>query len=461
MEQSRQKPPKRSEESGARKRGEGDEKKGRKPKPPPQGVPARDAALALIHMTTRGLTLNEAVETCKSFQALEGADRSFARALASTTLRRRGALDEVFESYLKIPLKPKQTLLRDLFRVTAAQLCVMDVDPHAAVFCAVEIAKLRDTTRGYKNLVNAVARAMSEDGKERLEKLPIRQDAPGWLWRRLAKAHGTKTAEKIVLAHRDEAPLDLSLKDPSAELVLGEEIEAKRIGVRTLRTASRLVPGIPGYEEGAFWVQDVAATLPAAILGATEGAKTFDLCAAPGGKTMQLMADGAWVTAVDTSAWRLKRLEANLQRVGFSASVVQENLLEWKPSGPAKFVLLDAPCSATGTIRRNPDLLWTSREEQLPLLKDLQAKMLDRAADLTEAGGTLVYAVCSLLPEEGEEQVEKLLARRDDLERVPVEPSEVGGLPVINKQGDIRCLPHLLNDEGGMDGFFAARLRKK
>jgi 16S rRNA (cytosine967-C5)-methyltransferase len=465
MDRPRQKKPQSSEEYQGRKRSGpregGEERKGKKHRPPPQGVPARDAALALIHMTTRGLTLNEAVDTCKSFQALEGSDRSFARALASTTLRRRGALDEVFESYLKIPLKPKQTLLRDLFRVTAAQLCVMDVDPHAAVFCSVEIAKLRDTTRGYKNLVNAIARAMSEDGKERLEKLPIRADAPGWLWRRLAKTYGAKTAEKIVLAHRREAPLDLSLKDPSAGLDLGEGVEATRMGVRTLRTASRSVPDLPGYDEGLFWVQDVAATLPAAILAPEEGAKTFDLCAAPGGKTMQLMADGAWVTAVDTSAWRLKRLENNLERVGFSASVVQENLLEWKPGAPASYVLLDAPCSATGTIRRNPDLLWTSREEQLPLLKDLQAKMLDKAADLTEPGGTLVYAVCSLLPEEGEEQIEALLSRRSDLERVPVKLAEVGELPVISKQGDVRCLPHLLTAEGGMDGFYAARLRKK
>ncbi|GGY47719.1 RsmB/NOP family class I SAM-dependent RNA methyltransferase [Parvularcula lutaonensis] len=422
---------------------------------------SRAAAVDLLRLTANGFTLDQALEACRSFNELEGADRGFARALASTTLRRRGTLDEVIAAHLKVPLKPKQTYLRDIMRITAAQLCLMGTEDHAAAWSAVELAKLRVESKGYTKLVNAIARRLAENGKELAEKQPLRADTPGWLWRKLARAYGTKTASAIAEAHRIEPPLDISLKDPSATIEWPEELGARKIGPRTVRMASAPVPSLPGFEEGAWWVQDVAATLPAEILGAREGEKVFDLCAAPGGKTMQLAATGAEVFAIDHSGLRLERLHANLQRTGLEAVVLEQDLLEWSPANPADRILLDAPCSATGTIRRNPDLLWTSRETQVPDLVRLQKKMLEKALDLLKPGGTLVYAVCSLLPEEGEEQVAALLERRGDVERVPVTSSEIGDLPVINKQGEIRCLPSKLKADGGMDGFFAARLQKK
>ncbi|NRA30150.1 MAG: MFS transporter [Parvularculaceae bacterium] len=429
--------------------------------PLPPGIGSRDAALDILRLTSRGHPLDQALEMCRSFGRLEGSDRGFARALASTTLRRRGTLDEVIGSYLREPLKPKQSNLQDILRITAAQLCLMGTDAHAAAWAAVELAKLRVETRGYTKLVNAIARRLSETGPEKAEKVPLRTDTPGWLWRRLARSHGAKTAGLIAEAHREEAPLDLSLKDPAAEIAWPEDLNARRMGPRTVRMNSTRVPDLPGFEEGAFWAQDLAATLPAELLGAQAEDKIFDLCAAPGGKTMQLASTGAEVFAVDVSGYRLQRLQENLERTGLKAAVLEENILEWSPPNLADRVLLDAPCSATGTIRRNPDLLWTSRDTQVPDLIRLQARMLDKAIELTKPGGTLVYAVCSLLADEGEEQIEKLLERRDDVERIPVTADEVAGLPVINKHGDVRCLPHRLKDQGGMDGFFASRLRRK
>ncbi|MEM1379997.1 MAG: transcription antitermination factor NusB [Pseudomonadota bacterium] len=433
----------------------------REEKPPlPPGIGSRSAALDLLRLTTKGMTLDQALEAGRDFNALEGSDRGFAHAIASTTLRRRGSLDEVIATYLREPLKPRQTHLRDILRITAAQLCLMETESHAAVWAAVELAKLRQETRPYSKLVNAIARRLAETGAEKIKTVPDRADTPGWLWRKLARAYGAKVTSQIAEAHRTEATLDLSLKHPDTELPFTDDLTLERIGPRTVRMASTRIQELPGFEEGAFWAQDVAATLPAHILNAQAGEKVFDLCAAPGGKTMQLASTGADVFAVDVSGYRLARVHDNLERTRLNAVVLEENLLEWNPANLADKVLLDAPCSATGTIRRNPDLLWTARETQVPDLVRLQARMLDKAIALTRPGGTLVYAVCSLLPEEGEKQIEKVLSSRTDVVRVPVTSDDVAGLPVVTKAGDVRCLPHKLKAQGGMDGFFAARLHK-
>lgn len=425
------------------------------------GIGSRNAALDLLRLTTKGMTLDQALEAARDFNRLEGSDRGFARAIASTTLRRRGSLDDVIATYLREPLKPKQTHLQNILRITAAQVCLMGTEGHAAVWAAVELAKLRVETRPYAKLVNAVARKMAETGAEKIKNVPLRADTPGWLWRKLARPYGAKVASQIAEAHRQEPTLDLSLKDPNTEPSWPEGLETTRLGPRTVRMASARMEELPGFANGAFWAQDLAATIPGHCLGAEEGHRVFDLCAAPGGKTMQLASTGADVFAVDVSGYRLERLRQNLERTGLKAVVLEENILEWNPPNLADRVLLDAPCSATGTIRRNPDLLWTSRETQVPDLVRLQARMLDKAVELTKPGGRLVYAVCSLLPEEGEEQVAKLLQRRDDVVRVPITEDELPDLPVINKDGDVRCLPHRLKDKGGMDGFFVSRLERK
>ncbi|NNU15951.1 MFS transporter [Parvularcula sp. ZS-1/3] len=453
--------PRKRDFDGPKGRDRDDDAPRKKELPPlPPGVESRNAAIDLLRLTGKGFTLDVALEICRTFNALEGSDRGFARALASTTLRRRGTLDEVIAQYLREPLKPKQTNLADILRITAAQLCFMGTEAHAAAWSAVELSKLRVETKGYKGLINAVSRRIAEEGKAKAEAVPLRADTPGWLWRKLARAYGAKRAGSIAEAHRNEPPLDLSLRDPSAKIDWPEEVGARRIGPRTVRMSSTQVRELPGFEEGLWWAQDLAASLPAEILGAQEGETVYDLCAAPGGKTMQLASTGANVFAVDHSGPRTIRLRENLERTGLKAVVLEEDVLKWSPPNAADRVLLDAPCSATGTIRRNPDLLWTSRETQVPDLVRLQARMLDKALELVKPGGTLVYAVCSLLPEEGEEQIAALLERRDDVERVPVTEDEVANLPVLTKEGDVRTLPHRMQEDGGMDGFFACRLRK-
>lgn len=429
-------------------------------RPLPPGVAARLAALDLLRLTGKGRTFDQAIEICRSFAALEGSDRGFARAIASTTLRRQGTLDEVIATYMREPLRPRQSELRNILRITAAQICLMGTEAHAAANTAVELTKLRVETRGYKGLVNAVARRMTETGADKAEATPLRVDTPGWLWRRLARAYGAKTAGQIAEAHRHEAALDLSLKDPDSAPDFPEELGARRIGLRTVRMSSTRVAELPGFEAGAFWAQDLAASLPAEVLGAQAGETVYDLCAAPGGKTMQLSATGASVIAVDANGFRLGRLKENLMRTGLAAAVIEEDVLKWSPPNLADRVLLDAPCSATGTIRRNPDLLWSSREDDMAELLRIQGRMLDQAISLTKPGGIVVYAVCSLLPEEGEEQITKLLGRRDDVKRLVISDSEVAGLPVLNENGDIRTLPHRLKAEGGLDGFFVCRLKK-
>ncbi|MEM0928334.1 MAG: transcription antitermination factor NusB [Pseudomonadota bacterium] len=446
----------RSDDSRGSKRAGEDEE--RQPLPP--GIASRDAALDLLRMTTRGMTLDQALDECRSFNALEGSDRGFCRALASTTLRRRGTLDEVIATYLREPLKPKQTHLRDILRITAAQLCLMGTEAHAAAWSAVELSKLRVETKGYQKLVNAVARRLAETGAKKAQGVEARVDTPGWLWRSLARAHGAKTAAAIADAHRREAPLDLTAKDlETMSNALGER-PFERIGPQTIRMESTRVQELPGFEEGDFWVQDVAATLPAKVLNAQPGERVYDLCAAPGGKTMQLATTGADVFAADHSGPRIERLKENLERTKLKAVVLEEDILKWDPPQKADRILLDAPCSATGTIRRNPDLLWTARETQVPDLVRLQARMIDKALEMLRPGGTLVYAVCSLLREEGEEQIAKALGRHKGLAREPITADEVADLPVINKEGDVRSLPHRLVDKGGMDGFFVARLVK-
>lgn len=432
-----------------------------RPRPPMEGLAARQAAVDILRLVRNGRPLDEALATCRSFAALEGPDRGFARAVATAALRRQGSLDEVIDHFLKEPLKPGQHEVRTILRVAAAQLLLLETPAHAAVATAVEMTKARAETKGYRGLVNALCRRMSERGAEVLAEVGARTDTPGWLWRRLERTYGPKVVRAMAKAHRTEPPLDISVKAESTRAALAEALTAVAIGPMTLRrTGGGRVEELPGYDEGQWWVQDVAATLPARLLGDVAGRSVVDLCAAPGGKTMQLAAAGADVTALDISPHRLDRLEQNLKRTGLTALVREMDILKWAPDAPVDAVLLDAPCTATGTIRRNPDLLWNKREEEVDRLAALQDRMIDQALGYLKPGGTLVFATCSLLPEEGEKRIDAALERHPGLQRVKITPEEVGGLPVISPDGDLRCLPSLLPEQGGMDGFFASRLVK-
>ncbi len=423
------------------------------------GLEARRAALDLLTRMAGGASLDEAMGASRAFGDLEGSDRGFARALATAVLRRRGGLDHVLGAYIDRPLPKRAARVMDVLRLAAAQTLILRTPDHAAVSTAVTLAGERRETAGYAKLVNAVARKIAKAGPEALEKLPARTDTPAWLWRAWERAYGPQAVRKIAEAHRTEPPLDLTLKDPAEA-----ERWAGRLGAELLPGGSLRLTGVhdvralEGYGEGAWWVQDVAASLPAKLLGDVMGKRVFDLCAAPGGKTLQLAAAGANVVAVDISPPRLERVSENLARTGLSAAIVAEDMLKWRPNEKADAILLDAPCSATGTIRRHPDIPWTKTETDIAALASLQARMIAHALDFLKPGGVLVYCVCSLQAEEAEKQAEAALARHQNLSRKPVEPEEIDGrADAVSRKGDLRTLPSMLGAQGGMDGFFAAR----
>ncbi|MDF2996709.1 MAG: sun protein [Xanthobacteraceae bacterium] len=431
-----------------------------------QGLAARRAAAdAIDAVLVNGRPLEEAME--RLTHGFEERDRALTRMIASTVLRRLGTLRALVRGCLDKPLPAAAARVETLLLVGAAQIALMDVPDHAAVDISVTLAGEAPATAGFKGLVNAVLRRLVREGAKGFETLDASLDVPEWLHDGWRAAYGSELAREIARASRTEAPLDLTAKtDPAAW--------AEKLGGRLLPTGSiRLteagnVTALAGFADGAWWVQDAAAAIPARLIDAGPGMRIADLCAAPGGKTAQLAAAGAEVTAVDRSGSRLKRLKQNLARLGLEAHIVEADASRWRPGGsPATFdaVLLDAPCSATGTIRRHPDVAWTKRPADIASLGGLQARLLDRAAELVRPGGQLVYSTCSLEPEEGERQVERLLAARPDYRIETVAPGEDGiAAEWITPAGFVRTLPVHLPDadprQSGLDGFFAARLRR-
>ena len=416
----------------------------------------RAAALDLLQaVLRRGMPLDDALAGRAGFARMDGRDRGFARLLAATTLRRLGQIDQALAPMLERPLPGKANAVADALRLGACQLLFLGTPPHAAVGETVALVAGLGGLAGYKGLVNAVLRRLDRD---RPETDPAR-NAPDWLLASWIGAYGEATAHAIARQHLVEAPLDLSVKaDPEA---WAARLSAEILPTGSLRIAQARGPveDLPGFADGAWWVQDAAATLPARLLGRPQ--KAIDLCAAPGGKTAQLAAAGAEVTAVDRSPARLERLARNLARLGLRANALAADAATWRPEEPAEAVLLDAPCSATGTIRRHPDLPWLKRAGDLAKLAELQERLLANAVAMTRPGGLIVFAVCSLQPEEGIGRVEALLASGAPVAREAVRAEEIGGqVELVTPAGDLRTLPCHLADKGGMDGFYAARLRR-
>lgn len=418
---------------------------------------ARAAAVeALGRVLRRRLTLDEALELA----ALEDRDRAFARLLAAGTLRRLGQIDDLLSRCLEHPLPAKAAIAGDILRLGAAQLLFFGTPAHAAVDTAVGMTRAAGLTAQVK-LVNAVLRRLCREGRTMAETQDAaRLNTPDWLWRSWSGAYGSETCRAIAAAHLAEAPLDISTKGDPARWAV--PLEAGLLPTGSLRRApGGQVPGLPGFAEGAWWVQDAAAAIPARLLGRVEGLAVADLCAAPGGKTAQLAAAGAVVTALDRSARRLEKLKANLSRLGLSATCVTADAALWRPAEPLDAVLLDAPCSATGTFRRHPDAAWTKNPGDIDTLAATQDRLLAAAVEMLKPGGRLVFCTCSLQPEEGRGRIEALLASNAAVRRLPIAAAEVGGLAeLISDAGDLRCLPCHLAGAGGMDGFFAARLTR-
>ncbi len=400
-----------------------------------------------------------------AYRALIAKDRNMIRAILMVCLRRRGQIENALAKVLdRAPPKKARHLIHTL-HVAAAQILFLDIPDRAAVDLAVTAIAEDGRTSRFKSMTNAILRRLS---REKVEILSHQNEAalamPAWFFKRMKTAYGRDRAEAIAAIHLIEPPLDLTVKSNS-------DGWADRLGGFVLPTGSvRLargahVPKLEGYSDGEWWVQDVAATLPVKLMGDVKGLEVADLCAAPGGKTAQLIVAGASVTAVDRSEKRLQRLRENLNRLGLEANLIAADLLEWEPDKLFDAVLLDAPCSATGTIRRHPDVQWTKTSEEIAELAKLQFQMIVKAATLLRPGGRLVFANCSLDREEGEDIYAALLKSDLPLQPDAILPEEVPGLEqAITRQGTLRTLPVYLDHEdqglAGMDGFFAARFRK-
>ncbi len=424
---------------------------------------ARSVALDLLRSTLeKRQFLDVTLERHEPWKRLTARDRAFARLLTATLLRRLGQIDALLDHCLERPLKPRQLDLRNLLRLGTAQLVFLDTPPHAAVSTTLALAESHPRLAGQKSLLNAVLRRLAREGKALAEKQDAaRLNTPAWLWDSWAAAYGEENARAIATASLREAPLDLTAKTKAATW-------ARRLDGRVLFENSIRLPQaggeitrLPGYEDGAWWVQDAAAALTARLLTAPPGAQVIDLCAAPGGKTAVLATAGFKVTAVDRSAFRLRRLQENLSRLGLVADVRVADALQWRPASAVDAVLLDAPCSATGTLRRHPDIKHLRQATDLNALAVLQSGLLNAAFDMLRPGGQLVYIVCSLQPEEGPGQIEAFLSARENARRQAIIPAEVfENYDFLTPEGDFRSLPCHLPEEGGLDGFYACRLIK-
>ncbi|MFI5002084.1 MAG: RsmB/NOP family class I SAM-dependent RNA methyltransferase [Reyranellales bacterium] len=421
---------------------------------------SRHAALDVLSACLdKGQPLDDALARHSGFAGLDPRDRAFVRLLLATTLRRLGEIEEVLGLMIERPLEGQNAAARQVLRLGAAQLLFLGTPPHAAVDTSVRLIEAKGLPH-LKGLANAVLRRISREGVALLgDRDPARLNTPQWLWESWTGTYGEETTRAIAAAHLIEAPLDLTPR-ANAEFWAGQ-LEAEVLPTGTLRrTAGGHITELAGFAEGAWWVQDAAATLPARLLGDIAGKRVADLCAAPGGKTMQLCAAGAAVTAVDISGRRMERLSENLARAGLSAELVTADASKWTTAKMFDAILLDAPCTGTGTLRRHPDIAWLKDEEDVGRLTLTQDRLLLRAVDLLKPGGTLVYAVCSLQDDEGAARIESLLARDKRLRRMPVQPSELPGLAeAITPAGDVRTLPSMWPERGGLDGFYIARLK--
>lgn len=435
------------------------------------GLAARKAASRLLAAVIDAKTsldgLTDHDNGHPQFRALDMRDRALVRAILTTALRLRGTIQALISAQLDRPLPANAHALSHILHVAAAQILFLDVPDSAAVDIAVTQAKSDPRTVRFAGMVNAVLREITRR-KERALPAALAQtsDTPEWFESRLVAAYGEEHAAAIRAAHRIEAPIDLTVKSEPAEW-------AEKLGGIVLPNGSvRLtsidgpIASLPGFEEGEWWVQDAAAAIPAQMFGDLSGKRVADLCAAPGGKTAQLVHAGGHVTALELSPNRAKRLRANLSRLQLEAEIVVGDLMDYAPDVLFDAVLLDAPCSSTGTVRRHPDVLWTKGPQDVAKLASVQARMLAQAVKLLKPGGVLVFSNCSLDPEEGEALYSAFLASNPEISPLPIVPAELPfATPYLTEHGAIRTTPAGMDmgspEASGLDGFYAARMLRR
>ncbi len=426
---------------------------------------ARTVVLELLQsVLDRKQSLDQALEKNTAFSGLMQRDKAFCRMLAATVLRRLGQVDDLIEKAQdkdsSLPL-----MLTNILRLGVTQVMFTNVPDHAALDTSVQLTESAGLHR-YKGYVNGLLRTVTRTGREWSSKHdPALLNTPSWLFDLWAADYGVQVATDIARANLAEAPLDITLKDKKDLAYWEGALNAKVVGAESLRCKSGgSIFEKPGFNDGMWWVQDAAAGIPAVLFGDDiRGRRVADICAAPGGKTMQLATQGAKVTALDRSASRLERLKKNLHRVRLEANVEVgvADAASWLPSEPFDMILLDAPCSATGTIRRHPDVIHLKKPSDIERLISVQEAILNNAACMLRQGGILVYCTCSLQKAEGEHQIEKFLASHPEFCRIPITSTEIGGMnEPMTDCGELRILPYHQAAMGGMDGFFISRLKR-
>lgn len=374
---------------------------------------------------------------------MEGRDRAFARAIVSAALRRLGGIDLCLNAFLQRPIDQASPEARTILRCAGAQMLVLNTPPHAVVGESVALAKRM--APGQDKLINAVLRRLSERGDAMFAAQKPGDDLPAWLFARWRAAYGDD-ASAIARALQEEPPIDISVKADAH--IWADRLDARAMSANTLRlNAAAPITTLSGYDEGAWWVQDYAAASVVELAGDVAGLSALDLCAAPGGKTMQLASAGAQVTALDISAERMRRVEENLSRTRLHARAIVADARTWQTNETFDLVLIDAPCTATGTLRRHPDVAWLRRASDISTLVEIQTALLNRAIALAKPGGRVLYAVCSLEPEEGEGVIAHALQQWPDR--------------IADTGKTLRTTPATRADEGGMDGFYAHLLTRR